>query len=159
MAARFWSDGFDMDLPRIVPLDDALGTAADIPLWTHGGESYGRLNHPSVWNDNAGLVAYFGTTPGTTGKPESCYTPWPVVECTWREVARDAWVHTYLVLVDGEPIWDTTRFLNAFDALMYHVRGYRKLPDCEGDRLRSDVFASLVVATAQLTEHIEAVAR
>ena len=38
---RFWADDFDMDLARVLPdLDDILGNAVNVPLWTYGGTSY-----------------------------------------------------------------------------------------------------------------------
>lgn len=152
MADRFWSDDFDMDLPRILPrFDEALGVAADLPLWVHGGTSHGRLNHPAVW----GNVAYFGTSPDDTGKPDSYYTSQPFVECTWREAVRDAWPHTYRLLVNGVEIWGAHTLWPAFEQLMYDLRGWRTLPDGEADRLRGHVLATLIAATRDLTRLTE----
>jgi hypothetical protein len=156
MAARFWSDTFDMDLPRILPqLDDVLGDATDIPLWTHGHTSHGRLNHPAVW----GMAACFGTSPDSTRwKPDTWYTSHPVVECTWREALRDAWPHTYVILIDQHHMWDGFAWRRTFERLMYDLRGQVPLPGDEADRLRRQVLASVIAATRLLTEHVEAVA-
>ncbi len=161
MGERFWSDDFDMDLPRIIPaVDDALGDAADITLWTHGHTSHGRLNHPSVWHTHRGGVAYFGTDNSGGWKPADYYTGAPIVECTWREVARDAWPHRYIVAVSGLAVWDTNRLSGTFTRLMYDLRGWQTLPEGEADRLRGQVLASLIAATRdlrQLLQRIEAV--
>ncbi len=151
----FWSDDFDMDLPKVLPrLDEALADLADTSLWTHGGESHGRLNHPSVWGARNGLgsEAFFGTTAEATGKPDWYYTSQPVIECTWREAVRDAWPHTYTVLVDSTPVWSAGRWLRHFNWLMFDLRGWSRLPDGAADRLRGEVLASLHRATADLRQ-------
>jgi hypothetical protein len=69
----FWSDDFDMDLPKVIPdAKAALGDVADLELVTHGHTTHGRLNHPSCWNHSLGLVAWFGRRdpmkpPGASG--------------------------------------------------------------------------------------------
>jgi len=128
-----------------------LGPTADLPLWTYGGESYGRLNHPSVWNDGC---AYFGTDDSGTWKPANHVTEWPMIQATWREALRDAWPHHYTLLVDGVAIWDTQRLSGTFTKLMYDLRGWRTLPDGEADRLRGEVLASVVAATRGLERHV-----
>lgn len=146
---RFWSDDLDMDLPAILPgLDEALGESANIALWTHGGTSHGRLNHPAVW----GGWGMFGTNPTGVWKPADWVTGHPVVQCTWREALRDAWPHTYRILVDGRPVWDARRLGPAFMSLMYDLRGWRALPDGEADRLRGQVLASVIAATRDLQQ-------
>jgi hypothetical protein len=159
MDARFWSDDFDMDLPTILPgLDEALGPAADIPLWTYGRTSHGRLNHPAVWGHaDGGMVAYFGTDNTERWKPDWYTTSQPLIACTWREAVRDAWPHTYVVIVDSVQMWDTHRLWSTFNRLMYDLRGWRKLPSGEADRLRGHVLASVIAATRQLERHVEAV--
>lgn len=150
MTRRFWSDDFDMDLLKLFPdLPDRIGPAVDIPLWTHGGESYGRLNHPSVW----GHVAFFGLTPGQPGKPAEYYTDAPVIECTWLEALRDAWPHTYMVVIDNcALVWSSTRLQATFTKLMYDLRGWQKLPNGAADRLKGQVLASILAATRDLLE-------
>jgi hypothetical protein len=148
---RFWSNGFDMDLPAVLGprLDEVLGTTANLPLWVHGGTSHGRLNHPSVW----GGVAYFGTSTESMSVPDWYHTDQPVTECTWREALRDAWPHHYLLLVDGQPMWDTRRLSGVFTKLMYHERGWKTLECREADRLRGEVLASVIAATRALERH------
>lgn len=151
MPERFWSDDFDMDLPKVIPgLDEALGDAADIRLWTYGSESYGRLNHPSVWSTYDGTTAFFGTDRDGPWKPTDYHTDHPIVECTWREAVRDAWPHRYRILVDWVRIWDTTRLSGTFTRLMYDLRGWQPLPNGEADRLRGEVLASVIAATRDL---------
>lgn len=151
MSHRFWSDNFDMDLLKILPgLPEWLGDAADIPMWTRGAESYGRLNHPSVWNDPVGFVAFFGLTAGDTGKPGANWTDSPVVECTWLEVLRDAWPHGYAIVVDGQTLWNAGRWQNAFLSLMYDLRGQQKMPDGHADRARLRLLGDLLTATRAL---------
>ncbi len=144
MAAPFWSDGFDMDLPAVLPtLDVVLGDTADTPLWTHGGTTHGRLNHPAVWD-----AAYFGTDDTGGWRPDHYYTHHGLVACTWREATRDAWAHQYLLLVDGVAVWDTRSLWPVFEALMYHRRGWRthdRVP-----RLQQVVLESVAAATGRL---------
>lgn len=149
MPERFWSDDFDMDLLKLFPdLPERIGSAADIPLWTHGGMSHDRLNHPAVW----GVDAFFGTRPEGTGKPEGYSTTHMVVECTWLEALRDAWPHTYRLVVDGRWVaWDTHAMWPTFSKIMYDLRGIKKLPDGQSARLKGKVLARILAATRDLT--------
>ena len=88
-----WCDTFDADLLKVVPgTEEALGEAAGVLLLTRGHETGGKLNHPSVWNDHAGMLAFFWT-PGCEhlGCPGGYVTDAPVVACTFLEAVRDAW--------------------------------------------------------------------
>ncbi len=157
MPERFWSDNFDMDLIKIFPdLASRLGAAADIPMWTHAGTSYGRLNHPSVWGGQWGLEAFFGLRPGETGKRRGYRTDHPIVECTWLEALRDAWPHTYMIIVDGRwAVWDTGRLESTFTKIMYGLRGITTLAPGEADKLRGQVLASILAATRDLTALVD----
>lgn len=126
---QFWSDNFDMDLPKIIPAARSLlEPYADMELVTHGSETHGRLNHPCVWNHALGSVAFFGR--GHPHKPESFWTNRPLVRCTLWEAVRDAWVHDIVIVFEGaNPIFDGGRTFEQFEPLMYHVRGWRKLDD------------------------------
>jgi hypothetical protein len=152
MPEPFWSDTLDMDLPRILGdrFDAALGPAADITLWTHGHTSHGRLNHPAVWGHTDGYAAYFGTSNDLPWKPESYVTSHPLVECTWREVLRDAWPHTYIVIVDWVRLWDAHALARTFERLMYDLRGWKALPPGAADQFRGQVLASVIAATQHL---------
>jgi hypothetical protein len=86
-----------------------------------------------------------GPTP-TRSAPADCWTSDPVVECTWREVLRDAWAHNYTVVVDGVPVWRGGRW-GVFEALMYDLRGWRKLTPARAEELRGHVLASVIAAT------------
>lgn len=151
MPERFWSDDFDMDLLKLFPdLPERLGEMAEVRLWVHGGESYGRLNHPSVWHDHEYMVvAFFGLAPDTTGKPDAYWTSHPVVECTWLETLRDEWPHQYTIVMGRRPVLRATRW-ETFSALMYDRRGHRPLLDAERERLRRKVLARVDKATRRL---------
>lgn len=147
MPERFWSDDFDMDLLKLFPdLPERLGEMAEVRLWVHGGESYGRLNHPSVWHDHEYMVAFFGLAPDATGKPGAYWTSDPVVECTWLETLRDEWPHQYTIVVGRRPVLRATRW-ETFGALMCDLRGHHPLPDAERERLRREVLARAGEAT------------
>jgi hypothetical protein len=156
MADRFWSDDFDTDLLKVIPDAAQVLAQVDTPMWTYGGTSHGRLNHPSVWQTHDGMTAYFGTDDSGHWKPESFWTDRPLVQCTWAEVARDAWVHHYRIVVDWVVVWDATRFQSTFMRLMYDLRGQTPLPDSEADQLRGRVLASLIAATRDLQQLVQA---
>ncbi|GAA4439645.1 hypothetical protein [Phytohabitans houttuyneae] len=144
MPLPFWADRFDMDLPKLLPdFDDLLGDTANTPLWTYGGETHGRLNHPSTW----GGIAYFGLTDADTGKPDAYVPGWPLIECTWREAVRDAWPHTYVLAVEALPVWDAHSLARTFMELMYDRRGQQPLPEGRADQLLDSVRAGLRAAT------------
>jgi hypothetical protein len=154
----FWSDDFDTDLLRVIPRAADILDQVTAPLWTYGHVTHGRLNHPSVWGSQHGFTAYFGTDDSGTWKPDSFVSDGQLVQCTWTEVARDAWVHDYLAVVDYEPVWDANRHAGLFLKLMYDLRGITKLPDGEADRLRGQVLASLIAATTDLQNLVGTVA-
>lgn len=125
----FWSDDFDMDLPKVLPdWKECLGEAASIELRTHGGLSHGKLNHPSVWNSPDGMTAFCGLFLDAA-KPDLYSTDRPLVSCTFAELVRDVWVHQCLVRVQGIAVIDTQPLLHVFDQLMWHVRKYTELPE------------------------------
>lgn len=147
MREPFWSDSFDMDLLNVLPdLPDDLGQAANLPLWTHGGETRGRLNHPAVW----GVYAYFGTDDTGRWKPDTFTTSQPVIACTWLEALRDAWPHTYIIAVNRRTIWDAHRLWPTFQKLMYDARAIRPLPATEFRNLRYQLQFSIAEATRNL---------
>lgn len=152
MIEPFWSDSLDVDLPKVIPgLDAILGPAAVIPLWTYGGTTGGRLNHPSVWHSNHGFVSFFGLNPATIGKPSDHSTSHDVVECTWREALRDAWAHHNSIVVFGQVVWDATPLMEtAFTELMYGLRGWKKLADGVKDQYVASVSEAIRAATVHI---------
>jgi hypothetical protein len=128
----FWSDDFDMDLPKIFP--DALnllGDLADTKLVTFGTpDRNGRLNHPAVWNGDATVLSFFGFAEpplrraGLFYKPEFYSAGEGEVICTAWEAFRDAWPHHYLLTIERRPIWDTFPLQREFEAIMWDVRGW-----------------------------------
>lgn len=117
----FWSDDFDMDLPKVVPGARAIvGDIADVTLWTTGGLCKGRLNHPDVWNSDQGLVAFFGFH--GAARPAIYHSRRDPVACTVWEAFRDAWPHNYVMLVEQQPVWDTASLWPQFQTIMWHQR-------------------------------------
>lgn len=129
----FWSDDFDMDLLKVIPgVESALGDMAGTVLFTHGHTTHGRLNHPSVWHHDLGMLAFFGLRDPC--KPAHYATSDLVVACTWEEAVRDAWAHSLVVAVERTALYDAGDF-GSFAALMYHVRGQRLLAPAEVERI------------------------
>lgn len=139
-----WCDSFDSDLPKVVPgAKEALGGLAALELQTHGTTTNGTLNHPSVWNDYSGMIAFFGSAGHGAGKPPHYHSGEPIVRCTLWEAVRDAWVHSYIIVLNGRPVWDAFALQDSFYALMYHVRGIQALPPSALDRQRRRVLGTL----------------
>jgi hypothetical protein len=125
---KFWSDDFDLDLPKVIPDARAcLGYLAELELVTHGHETHGRLNHPSVWNHELGSVSFFGR--GNPHKPDGYWTRDPIVRCTLWEAVRDAWCHDNVILVESVPVL-YGQWIH-FEPLMWHTRKWRALPELE----------------------------
>lgn len=151
----FWSDDFDADLLKVVPgVRETLGVDADLPLWTHGGTSHGRLNMPSCWNRYDGeFDARFGTTKDVElWLPSEFRTGHDLVECTWLEALRDAWVHSYWLHVDYLEIWNGPVRRSLLDALMCHVRGWRTLTPVRVETLQRRALVHIEEATELLAE-------
>ncbi len=118
-----WCDTFDMDLLKVIPgATELLADVGTISLKTHGepDKRDGRLNHPSCWNHYAGMVAFFGFD--SPCKPDSFYTNAPVIECTFAEAIRDAWVHSLAVVVEGKVVWNATKLHLVFMDILYAER-------------------------------------
>lgn len=146
----FWSDDFDMDLIKVLPkTEEILGDTADLKLYTYGATTFGRLNHPSVWNGDGGMLAFFGTE-NYGFKPDCFYSGEDVVPCTFLEAVRDAWPHSYILHVDFVEIWNTWKLRALFDALMWHRRGWRALPDGRAEELIESLSRSLRAASERL---------
>lgn len=120
----FWSDSFDMDLPKIFPEARVLlGDLADIEMWTGGrADANGRLNHPSCWNTDIGLTAFFGFR--NTGRNENFYVSRDRVRCTAWEAFRDAWVHQFVMVVENKVVWHADRLWLPFETIMWNLRGW-----------------------------------
>ena len=129
---KFWSDEFDMDLLKLFPdLPKEIGETAEVKLWTVGGESFGRLNHPSVWNSHGAFI--------WTGKPQldrdkhgwftvegGCTADSALIECTWLEVLRDQWAHHYgFILLPVAVYFKPIRWL-IYERIMYHRRDWKR---------------------------------
>lgn len=122
----FWSDNFDMDLPKVFPeAREIMGPLGDVELVTLGrpDPNNGRLNHPVVWNGDGGLGAFLGFDGPC--KPTCMVAPGAtLVTCTVWEAFRDAWAHNYLMHIEGEPVWDTSRLWPLFEQIMWKMRGW-----------------------------------
>jgi hypothetical protein len=75
-----------------------------------------------------GLTAFFGLRQHAT-RPSAYRTDAPLVSCTFLEALRDAWVHSYVLLVERRPVFTSNHIQREFDALMWHVRGNTVLDD------------------------------
>lgn len=124
----FWSDDFDMDLPKVIPgAREALGRWGDVKLVT---EQTGRrdgnkgLIHPCVWNGDTSMLAFFGFR--TPARPSGLVTGSnaEIVECTAWEAFRDCWTHSYRLHVVQTPVWDTFPLRPDFDDIMFDLRGW-----------------------------------
>ena len=121
--APFWSDDFDMDLPKVVPawLELLGDDVAAVELLTYSGTFAGRINCPASWDHSRyGGVSYFGFE--DAGLPEMCSTYLPVVSCTFAEVVRDLWVHGQVGVVGGVVIVRADTIQRTFERLMHHRR-------------------------------------
>lgn len=132
MDDAFWSDDFDMDLPKVIPdAKTRLGKHADLELVTTCTRpTHGRLNHPCAWNHPLGLVSFVGR--GHTHRPGHYHTSAPTIRCTLWEVIRDAWPHSNVVLFEGFPIWHDQ--WEHFQPIMYHIRKLHELTAGDLDR-------------------------
>lgn len=134
--AKFWSDDFDMDLLKIFPdIEKTLRNPGAI-VWTVGHESYGRLNHPAVWNTHS---AFLWLEKPNLPRDEhgwfnvrGCVGDSPEIECTWIEWLRDVWPHSCAaVILPGQQRLPVAP-QDAFMAIMYDLRRWNKL---DADRL------------------------
>lgn len=142
-----WCDDFDMDLYKVIPAaKEILAPVAAVELVTHGSLTDGKLNHPACWNHQVGMIAFFGFD--QPGKPDAYWTDEPIVHCTFEEAIRDCWPHHYAIVLSDRVIWNSQSFRNRFMALMYHIRGWRKLSEQAVEHCQAKVAESLRAAVA-----------
>jgi len=148
-----WCDDFDADLLAVVPgAAQALGETAGIRLETFSRLTGGKINCPSAWNTDAGLVAFFWTAPEFR-PPASYSTDHPVVPCTFLEAVRDEWVHSCAVSVNRRIVWRPP--VRLMERLMYDLRGWTVLTGREREATRQAVRRSLTAAASALTAALE----
>lgn len=161
-----WCERFDGDLYRLVPEARAIvAPVAGFPLVTNGRLTDGALNHPSVWNHELGMIAWFAETdqaPGWTGPgkvaPEVFWTHEPLVACTFEQAVRDCWVHHYAIVLVGTGsmnhaptvIWNTSRMGWVLTDLLFHARGIRMMEPAAMEERRTIVTTSLAAAVARM---------
>jgi hypothetical protein len=157
-----WCDDFDMDLPKIMPgAMDMIARVAPIPLYTTGNKGKdGRLDHPSCWNTDFGFEAFFRFCPEHPMPAGFCDGGRPVVECTFSEAIRDAWIHDYAIgllwpralrgKMQHQVIWDGMRYMPYFQVIMGHIRGWHPATEEELATARRIVVWSLSSATTLL---------
>jgi hypothetical protein len=143
---RFWSDDFDLDLLKLWPnLPARLGPTAGIRVWTVGSTSYGRLNHPTVWNTHGAFLwlekPNLQRDADGWFRMQGCVSNSEEIECTWLEWLRSWWPHHHGFLLEGN-------FFEAsddryFESIMARVRGWRHQPE-ETQRAQAMAFARLV---------------
>jgi hypothetical protein len=125
-----WCDDFDMDLPKIIPSARALfEDIADVTVMTHGHETHGALNHPTVWNHRLGMVSFFGFK--DPQKPVHFSTNDPIVTCTVWEAIRDLWCHSCTMILEGQPVLNSFEMQADFHRLMADRRGWTPLRENE----------------------------
>jgi len=148
-----WCDDFDADLLRAVPgAAEALGTAAGVRLETFSHLTGGKINSPSAWHTDAGLVAFFWTAPEF--RPPAAYvTSNATACCTFLEAVRDEWVHSCIVAVNRQIVWCPP--VRAMQQLMYDLRGWTVLTGREREGIRQAVRRSLTAAASALTAALE----
>lgn len=162
--AKFWSDDFDMDLLKVFPQTPGiLGDVADRMLWTVGHSTFGRLNHPSVWNTHG---AYLWLSRPNLRRDEhgwfnvyGCVGDEPEIECTWLEWLRDAWAHSYSWVLIPSPPLGFRNFpaapINDFMAIMYDLRKWIVKPKPNVAQSRARSLCWLTRVHAGLKEAIE----
>lgn len=128
---KFWSDDFDIDLLKIFPETPAHLERPHQPVWTFGNTTYGRLNHPTVWNTHG---AFLWTQKPVLPRDKNgwvniggCVTEDPLVEATWLEFLRDAWAHHYNWITLPANEYFLGMDYRWFSQIMYHRRGWDKL--------------------------------
>lgn len=141
-APKFWSDDFDVDLLKVFPGAPKMLAYPEATLWTVGHESYGRLNHPVVWDSHAEACIAFAwlEKPNLERDKHGWFNigghvaDEPEIECTWIEWLRDCWPHRYITQI--RPIGATLPPppQPAFDAIMYDLRGWRKAENLQEHR-------------------------
>lgn len=133
IGAPFWSDNFDMDLPKIFSgAREILGDLADVQMWTGGRpDANGRLNLPACWNMDNGLTAFFGFH--NTGRDESYFYCRDRVRCTAWEAFRDCWAHQFVMVVERRVIWDGSKLWSPFETIMWNMRGWGDGSKASGD--------------------------
>lgn len=150
--SAMWCDGFDCDLPTVVPGSrEALGDTAEQKLFTYSMPTDGKINCPSAWNEVEGLVSYFGFKDPST--PRGRTPTASVMECTFLEAVRDLWIHQHLLYVEGVQVWNPSMestIGQAFEVLMYHTRRWVPVPQVDVERYQKIVLFSLTEAADRL---------
>lgn len=143
-----------MDLYKVIPEAKRLISAVqDIHLFTHGRLTDGKLNHPSVLNGYHGIIAFFGFD--DPAKPTGYWTDAPVIECTFEEVVRDAWCHSYQVIVELRHIWSAYSLVEQFEDIMWHIRGWDRNCPRDIQAAKKRVLTSLAIACGKLKTLVE----
>ena len=139
MSDKFWSDDFDMDLPKLFPqLAQLLETTAEQKLWTIGHRTHGRLNHPAVWNSHGAFV--WMEKPNLKRDEHgwlninSCVSNEEEIECTWLELLRDQWPHGFPFILLPLRVHFPSPPYREFERIMYDLRGWHKYEDIQVSR-------------------------
>lgn len=155
----FWSDDFDMDLPKVIPEAKAqLGELADLELVTYGHTTFGRLNHPAIWNHSLGLVAFFGR-PGRSFIDSHYAHGDGLVHCTLWEAVRDAWVHDNVIVFEFDPVLDAGALFAHFEPLMWHIRKWGEIDEKSVAEHKARVLQAIGQCAMLVRRRIEVVDR
>ena len=156
---------FDMDLYNVLPeAQDMIAPVANVMLMTNGSLRDGKLSHPSVWNGDKTMLAFFDFAPEIVMPqhriaPRPYSTSEPAIKCSFEETMRDCWIHDYAIyLQKGDRwglIWDSFQLMRLFDTLMGHIRGYNKREPEVIEHAKEAVLESIRVAVARFSAAIE----
>jgi hypothetical protein len=130
---KFWADDFDIDLLKVFPhIRDIIGPTIDVPIWTIGHESYGRLNCPTAWTTDKGLSCVMRLAKPNLPREKNgwvningCVAQEAEIEGTWLEWLRDEWVHgqSWTLLLRGLT-FSCVDYNRCFYPIMAHKRGW-----------------------------------
>lgn len=138
---KFWSDDFDVDLLKVFPgIRHLLGPTIDVPVWTVGHSSFGRLNSPAQWNMPFGSFLWLSKPNLPRDKNgwvniNGCVCDQQEIEGTWLEWLRDAWAHdqSWTVLPRGVTFAGID-YNRCFYPIMANIRGWEGYENVDKQR-------------------------
>ncbi len=151
-----WYDDFDCELYKIVPeAERIIAPVAAIELETTGQRDTrtGRLNHPTSWNGDCGLISFFARVKygmAIWQRPSFYYTSAPPIRCTFEEAIRDVFVHGLQMGVDGRLVFDAGRLWKPFETLLWATRKWREVGADEQAAARREVLQEVAKAVGRM---------
>ena len=151
-----WYDDFDCELYKIVPdAERIISPVAAIELETTGQRDVrtGRLNHPTCWNGDTGMISFFARVKDGRAiwqRPSFYYTSAPPIRCTVEEAVRDVFVHHLQMGVDGQLVFDAGRLWKPFETLLWATRKWREVDGAEIVAARRAVLQEVIKAVGRM---------